>query len=72
MFVIYNIYSERLGGKGDGKNRDTEAEYKRKNKSEHNQMRADYDRLKGLETCEVLVFDVVQPKTPPFSIHHLI
>ena len=31
-----------------------EAEDKRKNKSEQNQMRDDYKRLKGLETCEVL------------------
>ena len=54
-YVLCNIYSDHLGAKEDRKKRETEEDYQRKKKSEQKQMRDDDERLKGIETCEVLV-----------------
>ena len=43
-----------------------EAEYQRKNKSEQNQMREDYERSKGLKTCEFLLRSVFE-----FGMDHI-
>ena len=56
--VLRDIESDRLEAKENRKKRDMEAEDQRKNKSEQDQMRDDNERLKGLETCEVLVCSV--------------
>ena len=37
-----------------------DAKYQSKKKSEQNQMRGDYERLKGLATCEVLVCSALE------------
>ena len=57
--VLCNIESDCLGEKGDRKKRAMEAEDQRKNKSEQKQMRDDDERLKGLDTCEVLVCSIL-------------
>ena len=57
--VLCNIESDRLGANEDRKKRLLEVDDQRKKKYEHNQVR-DYDeRLKGLDTCEVLVCSVL-------------
>ena len=56
--VLFDIESDRIGSKEDSKKIEMEAEDKRKNKYEHNQMRDENDSLKGIYTCEVLVHSV--------------
>ena len=51
--------SDRLGEKEDSKKRSVEAEDQTKKKSEQKQMRDDDERLKVIETCEVLVRSVL-------------
>ena len=53
--VIGDKESDHLWAKEDRKNIVMEAEYQRKNKSEQNHMRDNHERLKTIETCEVLV-----------------
>ena len=59
MSVICDIKSDCVGAKEDRKNKAMEVEDQRKKKSEQNHMRDDDVRLKGLETCEVLVCSVL-------------
>ena len=56
---LCDIYYDRLGEKYDRKKRVIEAEDQRNNKSEQKQMSDDEERLRGLETCEVLVCSVL-------------
>ena len=55
-YVLCGIESNHIGAKEDMKMLAMEAEDQRKNIYEQKQMRDDNKRLKGLETCEVLVF----------------
>ena len=64
--VLYDIESDRLGSKEDRKKRSMEAEDQSKKKYGHKQMRDDDNRLKGIETCEVLVCSVLA-----FSMDHI-
>ena len=64
--VLCDIESDRLGAKEDKKDEAMEEEDKRKKNSEHNQMRDDDKRLKGLETCGVLVCSVLE-----FGMDHI-
>ena len=57
--VLCSIESVCIGAKEDWKKIVMYAEDQRKNESEQNQMRDDDERLKGLETCEVLVCSVL-------------
>ena len=59
MSVLCDIEYDRLGAKEDINNRAMGAEDQGKKKSEQKQMRDDDERLKGLETCEVLVRSVL-------------
>ena len=64
--VLCNIESDRLGANEDRKKRLLEVDDQRKKKYEQNQVR-DYDeRLKGLDTCEVLVCSVLE-----FGMDHI-
>ena len=51
--VLCDIESDRFESKEDRNKRDMEAEDHSKNKSEHNHIKNDYERLKGLDTCKV-------------------
>ena len=64
--VLCDIEFSRLGAKEDRKKRATDTEYQSKNKSEQKQMRYGDERLKGLETCEVLVSSVLE-----FGMDHI-
>ena len=57
--VLYDIQSDHFGEKWDRKNRVMEAEDRRKKKSEQKHIKVDGQRLKGLDTCEVLVCSVL-------------
>ena len=57
--VLCDIEYGHLGEKEDRKKRTMEEEDKRNNKYEQKHMRDDGERLKGLETCEVLVCSVL-------------
>ena len=57
--VICDIYSDRLGEKGDRKKRYMESQDQSNNKYEQYQMRDYEDMLKGIETCEVFVCSVL-------------
>ena len=56
--VLCDIDSDCIGSNEDRKKRAMETEDKRKKKSEQKQIRDDDERLKRLETCEVLVCSV--------------
>ena len=64
--ILCDTYYDRLGAKDDRKKRAIEAEYQRKKKSEHKKMRDYEEKLRGLETCEVLVCSVLE-----FSMDHI-
>ena len=66
--VLRDIESDRIEAKENRKKRDMEAEDQRKNKSEQDQMRDDNERLKGLETCEVLVCSVLEFGMDPLQL----
>ena len=55
LYIIGDIEYDRLGEKEDRRKIATEAEYQRNNKSEQKKVRQNRKRLKGLETCEVMV-----------------
>ena len=57
--VLCDIESDRLRAKEDKNKREMEVEDHRNNKYEQKQMRDDGDRLKGIETCEVLICSVL-------------
>ena len=58
-YVICDIESGRIGEMEDRKKRSMEEEDHRKKKSYQNQMRDDFDRLKGIYTCEVCFCSVL-------------
>ena len=64
--VICDIEFDRLGEKEDRNKRATEAEDQGKKKSEQNHMRDDDERVKVIETCEVLVRPVLE-----FGMDHI-
>ena len=64
--VLCDIESDFLGENEDGKKRVMEIEYQRKKKSEQKNMRDDDERLKCLETFEVLVSSVLA-----FGMYHI-
>ena len=57
--VLYDTKSDSIGAKEDRNKRETEAEQQRKKIYEHKHIRDDDERLKYLETCEVLVCSVL-------------
>ena len=57
--VLCDIQSDRLGTKEDRKKIEMEAEDQGGNKYEQNHIRDDDEKLKDLETCEVLVRSVL-------------
>ena len=58
--VLCDIESNRLGENDDIKKREMEIEYQRKKKSEQKQMMDDDKRSKVLETCEFLVYSLLE------------
>ena len=64
--VLYDIESDHNLAKYDRKNRDMETEYQKKNKSEQKHISYGKERLKRLDTCEVLVFSVLE-----FGMDHI-
>ena len=57
-FVLFDIQSGRLGEREDGNNRALEADYQNRNNCKQKQISDDYERLKFIKTCEVLVRSV--------------
>ena len=64
--VLCDIESDCLGVNEDRKKQVMEAEYHRKKKSEKKRISDDDERLKVLETCEVLVSSVLE-----FGMDHI-